>query len=429
MAYVKWTPKEFSYVLKCFSESYSIDEAILKFQANSPDKEKNKERILSKLTREGHVPGELLKSSGMLDKLRDMKMPESMDESLAIRKLQKQISMLEADNKGLQHEVLTSDKMREIIHGCSENEYLEIPKWLSKYDKKDKLTGTPVLFLSDIHFDEVVASEQIGYVNEYNRKISEDRLRHTFEMCVKLCKHYMHEPKYNGVILMLGGDLFSGNIHEELAETNDGTINESILKLYKSLAAGIQLLKDEFGKVFIPCVVGNHGRLHRKPRYKFKVQNNHEWLLYQFLAEKFSDDEDITFHIPESADATFQVWNTSFLLTHGDQFRGGSGIAGIFTPLMLGHARKQKNRQAVKKNFDVMCLGHFHQYIHTNALIVNGSVKGFDEYAYGNNFAYEPPQQAMFIVHPTLGITYRMPIICDPNHGKDLPPTESVLKW
>jgi hypothetical protein len=46
-------------------------------------------------------------------------------------------------------------------------------------------------------------------------------------------------------------------------------------------------------------------------------------------------------------------------------------------------------------------------------MIINGAVKGYDEYAFQNNFSFEVPQQALFITRPTGDITFRMPILCD----------------
>jgi len=43
---------------------------------------------------------------------------------------------------------------------------------------------------------------------------------------------------------------------------------------------------------------------------------------------------------------------------------------------------------------------------------VNGSLKGYDEYAYVSNFSYEPPQQALAIVVPEKGITIQAPVFC-----------------
>ena len=75
-----------------------------------------------------------------------------------------------------------------------------------------------------------------------------------------------------------------------------------------------------------------------------------------------------------------------------------------------------------------MLCGHWHQYIHLSRLIVNGSLKGMDEYAYQNNFGFERPQQALFITHPRHGITFRMPVNCDPApaQGKKAAPWASV---
>ena len=60
-----------------------------------------------------------------------------------------------------------------------------------------------------------------------------------------------------------------------------------------------------------------------------------------------------------------------------------------------------------------MILGHWHQWIMLKRLIVNGSLKGMDEYAYANNFPFEEPQQGMWLTHPEHGITIPMPIRVD----------------
>jgi hypothetical protein len=64
-------------------------------------------------------------------------------------------------------------------------------------------------------------------------------------------------------------------------------------------------------------------------------------------------------------------------------------------------------------DYDTLIMGHFHQYMHLTRLIVNGSLKGYDEYVYNNNFPFEKPQQALWLTHPKYGITYRMPVYVD----------------
>jgi hypothetical protein len=43
-------------------------------------------------------------------------------------------------------------------------------------------------------------------------------------------------------------------------------------------------------------------------------------------------------------------------------------------------------------------------------VIVGGTLKGLDEYAYMGNFGYEPPQQAWWVTTPEMGITVNAPI-------------------
>ena len=307
---------------------------------------------------------------------------------------------------------LSSNKLRDLVGALDAPNVVPNPDWLKGASKPRSVTGTGVLFISDIHFDEVVRGAQIGNCNEYNREIATWRLRNTFKSTIKLLKGFMAAPKYDGLVVPLGGDLLSGNIHEELVETNETPIQQSMLAIEEVLIEGLGGMADEFGKVHVPCVVGNHGRMHRKPRMKNRAFESFEWAIYQRLASYFRRDSRLTFDIPDGSDAYFSIYNKRFCLTHGDQFLGGGGIGGIMVPIMRGVAKKQVRQTAIGDPFNTVMMGHWHQYIHTDALIINGSVKGYDEYASQNNFAYEPPQQALFIVHPEVGCTFRMPVQC-----------------
>lgn len=332
-------------------------------------------------------------------------MRENMTLKMQLRKLREQLEAAHEDS-------VSNERLIRIIRNASDSDSQSDLSWLTYKSKGDSSKSIPVLFLSDLHFDEVVEASQVEYVNQYNRDIATKRIISVFDNALDLLTRRL-KGKYAGCVVALGGDLLSGNIHEELAETNEATILDSILTLTDLLEAGIRQMAHEFGKVFVPCVVGNHGRIHKKPRFKFRVQQNYEWLVYQLLAKRFANDANVTFEIPDATDVTFKLFGVTFLLTHGDQFKGGSGISGIFTPLMLGASRKLKRQQAVQKPFDVMMCGHFHSYIHTNSLIINGTTKGYDEFAYGMNFPFEKPQQALFLVNEKYGVTIRLPVLCD----------------
>lgn len=286
------------------------------------------------------------------------------------------------------------------------------PKWLVK-PSAGKNTGVPSLFVSDIHYDEVVIANQINGANAYGREIANRRLKTLFTKTVDLLIHHMAKPNYDYFILDLGGDLLSGNIHEELRETNEAPVSRSMMAMLDQLVAGIDTLLPHFPRIVVNAVCGNHGRWDRKPRMKNRVYENYEWIVYQFLAKYYADNKDIVFNIADGADLIYTTYNTVTCMTHGDQFKGGSGIAGSLSPLMLGDARKRKRAIALNQPFDLLKMGHWHTLWHAKGIMVNGSVKGYDEYASQNNFDYEVPQQWMYIIHPVWGITARWPIMLE----------------
>jgi predicted phosphodiesterase len=312
----------------------------------------------------------------------------------------------------LKHLEAESAELRSVVNVIRGAEALDPqpPKWMCPTKPKAGNRATLVAFLSDAHFDEVVNPEEVAGINAYNRPIATARLKRFYERTVHLSRHYLAGVTYDGIVHPLGGDLLSGDIHEELKETNEDTILSSLLYWSEQVAAGIGMLADEFGKVHVPVVVGNHGRMSRKPQMKRRAKSNFDWLLGHMIARLFADDQRVTFQIGEEADARFNIYDTRFLLTHGDQFRGGNGIAGIWSPIMKGDTKKRGREQYAGSPFDVMMLGHWHQLKWGGGFIVNGCNKGVDEYAWLSNFEPEPPQQACFVVAPGHGITIQAPL-------------------
>lgn len=288
------------------------------------------------------------------------------------------------------------------------------PDWTVKKPKGGGVPGVPTLFLSDLHWGEIVHPSQINGVNSFNLSIARERLQYTVTKAIDLLRIIDKDLRYPGIVVPLGGDMISGNIHEELQATNELNTMPTVLDLYDHLVISIRLLADSFGNVFLPCVSGNHGRDTRKTWKKDRHHTSFDWLLYQFLAKQFAEDKRITFYIPDGPDAYYRIYGHRYLLTHGDQFRAGDSIIGPIGPLTRGAQKKQARNQAVDMDFDTMLAGHWHQYIHLHYMIVNGSLKGYDEFAYSNNYRIEPPAQAMWLTHPKYGITYRIPVYCDP---------------
>ncbi len=295
----------------------------------------------------------------------------------------------------------------------------EIPGWVTKPVKsRIKSPGVPTLMASDWHWGERVEPAQLHGVNAFDLKIAHARARRLIERATYLLKEHVTNPDYPGIVFALGGDMVSGDIHEEIKETNELQSFPILLDLYGVLIWCISTLADNFGRVFVPAVAGNHGRTSRKPRHKFRAETNYDWLLYQMLERHFKDDKRVQFHVPASSDAAWDVFGYKYLMTHGDQFRCGDSMIGALGPILRGDHKKRTRNGQIGMDYNTMILGHFHTYCHLGRVIVNGSLKGYDEYAYDGNFGFEVPQQAMWLTHPDHGITIAMPVILeDPSLG------------
>ena len=283
-----------------------------------------------------------------------------------------------------------------------------IPTWLTP-KKPKKSSATVVAMMSDLHLDEVVDLDEMGGANKYDRCIAEMRLKRFVDKTIELSDSYIDGVSIDGLCLLWGGDMCSGDVHEELAQTNEGVSGlDTCVYWSPILAACVTKLADFFGKVHISSVVGNHGRQTRKPRMKGRVRDNLDFLLATMIANLLEKDARITWDIPDTADCLVSVYNTRILLTHGDQIRGGgNGVGGLMAPVL-----RMVDKKRLHQPFDVMAFGHFHQQILDpgNGVFACGSSKGVDEFSRLMNFRDCPPLQAYAVVTPTNGFTFTAPI-------------------
>lgn len=299
------------------------------------------------------------------------------------------------------------------------------PKWLTDVNTYDSWEAVPTIFLSDLHWGEVVDPNQIGGVNEFNLEIAQKRLQNVVETTINLLD--MIDGEYPGIVVALGGDMLSGDIHEELSESNEMPMMPVFLDLYEKMVWTLQQFADQYGNVFVPCVTGNHSRTTRKPRAKSRNYTNFDWLLYTMLNKYFENDDRIEFCIPDGPDALYKVYNTKYLLTHGDQFRGGDGMIGALGCIIRGDHKKRSRNGQIGLEYDCMLLGHWHQLIQMQRVVVNGSLKGYDEYANANNFGYEPARQALWLTHPEHGIIMSMPVNVDDKNSSNI--SSDWISW
>ena len=337
------------------------------------------------------------------------------DDKKKIHYLEKQVNVLKSSLKEAREHIHTSDDIKNLIMGVDDYKYTskKLPD-LNKLNKK--VNGVPVLMLSDLHYGEVVNPPEVGNVNKYNSEIAEARINYVVDSAIRIVKKDWTAYTTEWFVLPLVGDMLSGSIHDELAESNDKRILPSMLELTDILIHQIEKLKTNFSKIYVPCVVGNHGRLHRKFRAKGQVQENYEYVIYKLVEKHYINDKNVVVQVSESPDMRFDIFEKRFLLTHGNTLGGGGGgIAGILPLLYRGNYKKQERAASIKNGYDTMLIGHFHQSLFLGKVIVNGTTKGVDEYALNLlNIPFEAPSQNLFMVDRNYNdITYRLPVFCE----------------
>ncbi len=351
-------------------------------------------------------------------------------QDIKLRDARKKLALERAGRRQIEKELERATKIAEVLSDI-DGLNSDPPSWTYEPPKR-KHSATPLLLITDTHFGEVVEPEEIMGVNAYNAEIADQRLERLFQNAVNVAKTYFGgNLNYPGIQVAFGGDIFTGEIHDELKETNDLTPPEAFERYVDPMIAGLRMLREEFGRVNVVGVDGNHDRRYKQKKAKKSAKDSWSWLYYRTLARDFRKFSTVTFQIPDSRDALFSIYNTRFLLHHGDQFRGGSGISGALSPLMIGDARKRKKHDSAVRHtgnqdmrFDIQIMGHFHHRVSYPGIIVGGCMKGYDEYSNVSNFPYEPPSQEMIIVTPKHGITFQAPVwVQDPveeGWGEDL---------
>lgn len=333
------------------------------------------------------------------------------------RKLRAKVKTLEAALRSAQKEDDTAEEIRRRIYEIAARSP-EPPAWTVRDTGASGKRGIPTMIWSDWHRGEIVRPEEVNGLNHFNFRIHDARVKRLVDTTIDLCYNHMGKAKtvYPGAVVMLGGDFVNGDIHEELQINADRTTQQNINEMTDVLAAAIELMATKFGNVFCPCVVGNHGRNTRKPRMKGRVYTNHEWNIYVNLERYFRKSRNVSFLVPSGVDAYFPVVGTRYLLTHGDSLgvKGGDGIIGAIGPIMRGSIKVGSSEAQVGRDIDMIVMGHWHQTLWLPSAIVNGALKGYDEYARLQLRApYSRPSQSLWFTHPEHGITAKWEVFLE----------------
>lgn len=346
--------------------------------------------------------------------------PEQVKYDEQIESLRAQIVLInrkykeEIKGKRIQEQILEFNRL-----SVKSLPIVKAPKPLEPEVKKDKVIESAVLVGSCWHIGETINKQEMGGLNEYNFDIFVQRLQFLIGRTIKFTTQNMSQHYFEELHIILTGDMVSGIIHEELEASNQLNIIEQAYLGSLVTAQALLELAQAFPKIIVTGVVGNHGRVQKSKYFKHKQTVNWDFVFYNTLALLLQKQENIKFNIPMSFWAGVEIQGWKFLIMHGDLIRSWGSIP--FYGINREVSKWVKIKAAEKDFFQYSVMSHFHTKAvlqsPTGEDILNGSLKGGDEYAIGLGF-YNDPIQLLFGVYKKYGKSWELSI--NTKHGDSI---------
>lgn len=253
----------------------------------------------------------------------------------------------------------------------------------------------------------VISDTQVGKVTEsYNFDIFQARINRYFERLLRLTELQRSHHPVHDLVVICDGDLVEGEgiFAGQAWEVQAGAL-EQATRFAQVVSTAILKISSHYRSVSVHVIGGNHGRTGKD----WNPKSNFDLIAGELLKHLCATVQNVSVEVCYEWFKLVEVANTRILVTHGDKIRSGGD-----TPVTAIVKRISRWRDSIKPEWQVLILGHFHNYVnlHWNGaeLFVNGSTEDGNEYARGYLGMASDPLQVCFFVHPDKGVTARYPI-------------------
>lgn len=257
----------------------------------------------------------------------------------------------------------------------------------------------------------VLADWQLGKVTpDYNSQVLAKRIELYTEKMLEIVEIQRADHPVNNLHVWLLGDIVEG---EEIFPGQSHLIDSGIYRqvgvngpeiLSKFFATALE----NFDKVNVTGVIGNHGSVGGRNRKMYDPESNMDRLLYKITSLIFASNPRIQFNIPDGRGerhwyAVDTIGNYSTLLIHGDQLPSPTSVTA-YGRKVLGW-----KDGAIPEEFQDVFMGHYHQQakmtIGSSTLRISGSPESYNTYAQEYFNSMSRPCQHLMFVHPDNGVT------------------------
>lgn len=300
------------------------------------------------------------------------------------------------------------EKARESVNAVAKLTEAPLPPIQKLEFGRGMREATAVAMGSDWHYEEEVRPTDTPNNNAFNLAIADHRTQRFFSAVEWSIRHAQSAFKIRHLVLWLGGDMTTGQLHEENLETGQLGPLEAMLMVQDRIIAGIRFLLDSdigLEEIHIVGSYGNHGRFTKRMRSSTGAAHNSDWLMYQSIGSAFQDEPRVLINADKGEHQYHRVYDFDLHFHHGHRIKYGGGVGGIMVPINKAVSQWDKVRACHYHHF-----GHFHQYIDHGAVTVNGSLIGYNGFAMGIKATPEPPQQAFYLLDSKRGKCNKTPL-------------------
>lgn len=259
-----------------------------------------------------------------------------------------------------------------------------------KKTRKKKRQAAIFIMWSDWHYEELVLPERVNGLNKTTPKIMDKRINKCYHNSMRLAKMALNDVDIVKVVIHIGGDMISGNLHTADNDNFAMLPGNAIKTVYERIAAGIEMFANEFGnKLLVVASYGNHARITQKITSS-ENHNSLEWMYNHELKKYYPD---IKIIVSDGAYEYVDFFGKTVRFTHGHHVANyRSGVGGLYVPIKRNLPRIDKGIPA-----DLTIMGHYHQYIRDINWLCNSSLIGFNTWAMQKGFPFTIPCQRFFL--------------------------------
>lgn len=266
----------------------------------------------------------------------------------------------------------------------------------------------PLLHLSDWHFEEVVKAAAVMGLNSYDiptacRRVY--RVVHSF-LDWKRDAEAAGRIHFPELTVALNGDFLTGTLHGLERHSDAPNVVRATLWCSRLIASALTDLADAFPAVRVVGTVGNHGRLPDDRKVPTKdPTRSWDYMAYAVAAEVLKADKRLTFDLPESYGAVYEVAGHTVYQGHGNFIQQSLGIVGYGMRRFVSNLAS--NLGAAGQPLRYAVFGHFHnansaEFAGVTAFI-GPSLIGTQEYGFLSGGSINRPAQQVYVFDRDLG--------------------------